>query len=151
MLCTQRQEGHLPSCMSIHSEGKKVLPPVSSGISLRRKWSKQACVEHKTTTGCRARSTSSWARKNLSWQLSRDGHLHGSGLSHAMTASPTLSFGASWRVGDAMVGRGNAGWTTSKSGHPCPCLNCPQGPPAEKTGQGSLLNRLSCPPKQPNW
>ena len=23
-------------------------------------------------------------------------------------------------VGDATVGRGNAGWTTSKSGHPCP-------------------------------
>ena len=23
--------------------------------------------------------------------------------------------------------RGNAGWTTSKSGHPCPCQNCSQG------------------------
>ena len=36
---------------------------------------------------------------------------------------------------------GNAGRTTSKSGHPCPCQNCPQRPSAEKkTGWGSLLN-----------
>ena len=28
----------------------------------------------------------------------------------------------------------------------CPCQNCSQGPPAEKTGRGSLLNRPSCPP-----
>ena len=33
-----------------------------------------------------------------------------------------------------MVGRGNAGWITSKSGHPCPCENCSQWPPAENTG-----------------
>ena len=25
--------------------------------------------------------------------------------------------------------------TTSKGGHPCPCQNCSQGPPAEKTGR----------------
>ena len=31
---------------------------------------------------------------------------------------------APWRAGDAEVGRGNAGWTTSKSEHPCPCQNC---------------------------
>ena len=37
-----------------------------------------------------------------------------------------------------------------KSGHPCPCQNCSQGPPAEKTGRGSLLNRPSCPPDDPN-
>ena len=34
-------------------------------------------------------------------------------------------------------GRGNAEWTASKSGHPCPCQNCSQRPPAEKTGRGS--------------
>ena len=34
-------------------------------------------------------------------------------------------FRTPWQVGDAMVGRGNAGWTMSKSGHPCPCQNCP--------------------------
>ena len=60
--------------------------------------------------------------------------------------SSKLSFRAPWKVDDAVVGRGNAGWTTSKSGHLCPCQNCSQGPPAEKTGGGSLLNRPSCPP-----
>ena len=54
---------------------------------------------------------------NLYWQLSRDGNLHGSGISHATTASPNPSFRASWRVGDAVVGRWNAGLTTSKDGH----------------------------------
>ena len=39
--------------------------------------------------------------------------------------------------------RRNGGWTTSKSGHPCPCQICSQGPSAEKTGRGSLLNRPS--------
>ena len=48
-----------------------------------------------------------------------------------------------------MVGRGNAGWTTSKSGHPCPYQNCSEGPLAEKTGRGSLLNRPLCPPDNP--
>ena len=38
--------------------------------------------------------------------------------------------------------RGNTGWTASKSGHPCPCQYCSQGPPAERTGRGSLLNLL---------
>ena len=42
----------------------------------------------------------------------------GSGMSHAITASPKLSFRAPWKVGDAVVGRGNAGRTTSKSGRP---------------------------------
>ena len=89
----------------------------------------------KPTTGCRARSTSLWVHRNIFWQLSRDGNLHGSGMSHAMTSSPEPSFRAPWRVVDAVVGRGNVRWTTSKSGHPCPCQNCSQGPPAEKTGR----------------
>ena len=46
--------------------------------------------------------------------------------------------------------RGSAWWTTSKSAHPHPSQSCSQGPPAEKTGRGSLLNRLSCPPYDPN-
>ena len=70
-------------------------------------------------------------------------------MSDAMTASPKLFFKAPWRVGDAMVGRGNAGWTTSKSGHPCPCQTCSRRPAAEKTGRASLPNRLSCPPDDP--
>ena len=48
-------------------------------------------------------------------------------------------------VAAAVVGRGNVGWTTSKSGHTCPCQNCSHGPSAEKTGRGSLLNRPSYP------
>ena len=75
--------------------------------------------------------------------------MHGSGISHATAASPKPSFKAPWRVGDAVVGRGNAGRTKSRSGHPCPCQNCLQGPPAERTGRGSLLNRPSCPPPLP--
>ena len=80
------------------------------------------------------RSTSLCFHRNLFWQLSRDGDLHGSGMSHATTASPKPSFRAPWRVGDAVVGRRNAGWTTSKSGPPCLGQNCSQGPPAENIG-----------------
>ena len=68
---------------------------------------------------------------------------------HATTVSSKPSFRAPWRVGNAVVGGSNAGLTTSKSGHPCPCQNCTQGPPAEKTGEGSLVNRSSCPTDGP--
>ena len=98
------------------------------------------------TTGCEARSTSLWVHRNLFWQLSRDGNLHGSGMLHAATASPKPSFSAPWRVGDAVVGRENAGWTTSKSGLACPCQNCSRGLPAERTGRRSLLNHPLCSP-----
>ena len=86
---------------------------------------------------------------NLFWQLSGYKKLHGSGMSHAMTASPKISIKTSSRVGDAVIGKGNAGWTMSKSEHICPCQNCSQGPPAEKTGGWSLLNRPSSPPNDP--
>ena len=76
-------------------------------------------------------------------------NLHDTGMSRAMIASPKPIFRAPWRVGDAVVDRGIAGWTTSKSGHPCPRQNCSRWPPAEKTGRGSLLNRPSCPPDDP--
>ena len=56
---------------------------------------------------------------------------------------------APWRVGDTMASRGNDGWATSKSGDLCPCQNCSQGPPAEETGRGSLLNRSACPSDDP--
>ena len=71
--------------------------------------------------------------------------LRGSGMSHATTAPPKPSFRASWRVGDAAVDRGNAGWTTSRSGHPCPCHDCSKWLLAEKTERGYLLSRPSCP------
>ena len=51
------------------------------------------------TTGCRARSTSLWINRNLSWQLSRDGNLHGPGMSHTTTTSPKPFSSASWREG----------------------------------------------------
>ena len=34
--------------------------------------------------------------------------------SHARTASPKPSFTAPWRVGDAVVGKGNAGWKSKR-------------------------------------
>ena len=49
---------------------------------------------------------------------------HGMGMSHTMTAGPKPSFRAPCTVGDVVVSRRIAGWTTSKSGHPCPCQNC---------------------------
>ena len=77
--------------------------------------------------------------------------MNDSSTPHATTASPKPSCRAPWWGGgdDAVFGRGNAGWTTSKSGHCCPCQNCSQWPPAEKTGIESLLNRPSCPPDDP--
>ena len=74
---------------------------------------------------------------------SLDGH---SDMSHTMTVSWKHHSGHLGGEGDAMVSRGNAGLTTSKSGHSCPCQNCSQGTPAEKIGRWSLLNRPLCPP-----
>ena len=99
--------------------------------------------------GYGTKSITLWVHRNLFWQQSRDGNLHNSVMSQARTASPKPSFRAPWRLGDAVVGRGKVGWTTSKSEHPCPCQDCSQGPPAEKTGRGSLLNRPSCPLDDP--
>ena len=50
-----------------------------------------------------------WVHRNLFWQKSRYRNLHGSGTSHATTASPKPSFRTPWRVGDNVVSRGNAG------------------------------------------
>ena len=90
-------------------------------------------LEHKTNDW-------EWSKINFfvgPQELSRDGNSHGSDMSHATAASPKPSFRAPWRLGDAVVGRGNVGRTTSKSGHPCPCQNL-QGPPAKKTRRESL-------------
>ena len=95
----------------------------------------------KPTNGCGARSTSLRAHRNLFWQLSREISLHGLGHKpHATTASPKSSFGAPRRAGDTVVVRGNAGWTTQRSGNPCACLNFSRCLPAEMTGRGSMLN-----------
>ena len=99
-----------------------VTQPLKS--SARGNFSASPTWSIRPTTGCRARSTSLWTHRNLFWQLSRDENLYGSVMSRATTASPKSSFRALWKVGDSVVGTGNAGWTTSKSGHPCPCQNC---------------------------
>ena len=76
-------------------------------------------------------------------------NLYGLGMSYATTASPKPSSRASWRVGHTIVGREYAGWTTSKSGHTCPCQNCSEGSLAAKTGRGSWLKCPSCPRDDP--
>ena len=120
-----------------------------SKLSARGNFSVSPTWSTRPVTGCRARSTLLSVHRNLFWPLSRDGHFHGSGMSHATTASPEPPFKALWRVGGAMVSRENVGWTTSKSGHPCPCQKCSLGPSAEKIGRQSLLNHPSCPHRDP--
>ena len=56
------------------------------------------------TTACRARSIFLWVHRNLLWQLSRDGNLHVSGMSHASTDSSDPCLRAPWRVGNTVVG-----------------------------------------------
>ena len=97
-------------------------------------------------TGCRARSTSLWVQRNLFWQLSRDGNSHGEGMSHATTASPKPSFKALWKLGDPWSAEEMLDEQYQRMNIPCPCQNCSQWPPAEKTGRGFLLNHPSCTP-----
>ena len=89
-------------------------------------------------TGCGTRSISLWVHRNFFWQLSRDTNLHGSGMPLPKTASecPKPPFRASWRVCDIVVSRGNAWWTTSKSGHFCPSAH------ARTAHKGLLQKRL---------
>ena len=79
-------------------------------------------LEHKTNDWVRSTTTflvgsqkpflATVKRRKLRWF----GHVtRYDSLSKTMVRAP-------WRVGDAVVGRGNAGWTTSKSGHPWPGL-----------------------------
>ena len=109
-------------------------------------------MEHRTNDWVRSKINSLVGPQETPLVTVKRENLHGSGMSHATTASPKPSFRIPWRVGSAVVGRGNAGWTTSKSAHPCPSKNCSQGPPAEKTGRGSLLNCPSCASDDPrDW
>ena len=140
--CSTVKKGFTWKCMKNQNSSKRsrLLKPSAWG-----NFSAPPTCSTRPMNGCEARSTSLWVHRNLFWQPSRDGNLHGSGMSHVTTASPKPSVTAPWRVGDVMVGRGNVGWTTSKSGHPCPSQNRSQWPLAEKTGKGSLVNHLSCP------
>ena len=63
-------------------------------------------------------------------------------MSRASTTSSKPSFRTPWRTVDAVVGRGNAKWTISKSRHPLPDQICSPRPPAEKTRKTSLLSRV---------
>ena len=96
------------------------------------------------TTRCGARSTSLWVHRNLFWQLSRDGNLHGSGMSHAMTAFQKPFFRAPWMAQWSAEERLDG--QHQKMDRP---TNAMQGPPAEKTGRVSLLSRPPCPPDDP--
>ena len=94
-----------------------------------------------------ATSTSLWLHRNPLRQLSKDGNLHGSGMSQATTTSPKPSSRVPWMVtpyfsSEEMLDGQHQGVDIP----PCPCHNCSQGPPAEKTGRGSLLNHPLCPP-----
>ena len=103
--------------------------------------------------GCLVKSTSLWVHRNLFWQLSRHGNWHSSGphVARYDSLSKTI-FQGTLGVGDTLVSRRNAEWTTSKSEHSYSCQNCSQGPPAEKTGRRPLLGRPLCsrlPPPSP--
>ena len=64
--------------------------------------------EHKTNNWVRSKINFLGVHRNLFLQLSRDGNLHGSGVSYAMTASPEPFLGVPWRMDETVVGRGNA-------------------------------------------
>ena len=64
-----------------------VVPSALGNVSASPTWSTRPM------TGCEARSTPLWVHRNLFWQLSTDGNLHGLGMSHATTASPKPSLG----------------------------------------------------------
>ena len=122
----------------------------------RRHFSVFPTLSTRPTTACGARSASLWVHRDLFWNCQETETrkqvqaLQAPDMSHATTASPEPSFMEPWRLGDAAVSRGNAGWTTSKTGHPCPFQKRSQGPAAEKKKTGrSLLNRPSCPPDDP--
>ena len=61
-----------------------------------------------------------------------------------MVWTPKPSFQAAWKVGHATIGSENAGWTTSKGGHPCNAGTAHNGF-LQKRLEESLLNCLSCP------
>ena len=52
-------------------------------------------------------------------------------------------------MGNAMVSRGNAGWTTSNTGHHCPCQNCSKGLPVKRLKE-DLCRIVPHVPQQPS-
>ena len=97
------------------------------------------------TAGCWTRLTPLMVHRNLFWQRSRAGTLHGWGLSCATIASPHHPSGnlGGWMM-PWSTEKNIGGWTVSKSGYLASCQNCSWWLPTEKTGRGSLLNCPSC-------
>ena len=138
---------HWPCLLTLQKGSRFLKPNAWGNFSASPAWSTRPM------TGCGTISASMWVHMNPFWQLSRDGNLHGSGMSHALTASSKPCFRTPRRVGNAMDGRGNAGWTTSKGAHLCACQNCsqwsPAKPPKKKNGRQSQLSHPSCTPLNP--
>ena len=151
-----------------HSSSSTVVKHVSYLLTLKKriKAFETMCMRKLLHISYPEHKTNDWVQSKINflvgpqepplahiWQLLRDGNLHGSGMSHATTASPKPSSREPWRVGEAVVGRENAGWTTSKSEHICPGQNCSQGAPAEKKKKNwkniSAESALTSP-RQPN-
>ena len=121
---------------------------------------------HDTGNGCAATNTQrSWnqwlqCQKNMAARWPRTGSsvdwaAGGRPCSLQLSSSvrqplQKLSFRAPWRVGNSIVGRGNAGGTKAKIEHPWLCQNRSQWPSAvQQAGRESLLNCLSRPPDDP--
>ena len=67
-------------------------------------------------------------------------------MSHAMTASPKPSSGAPWRVGSAVVSRGNSGGQHQRVEILAHSRTAHKGLLQKRLEEGSQLNRPSCPP-----
>ena len=102
--------------------------------------SKTKCPRELVCISCLEHKTNDWVRREINIPVSpQDLRLSsvtgrklawfGHATRHDSLSKP--SFRTPWMTGDAAVGRGNAGWTPSKSVHPCPCRNCSQRPPAD--------------------
>ena len=141
----KRSGGATPSASQAGSSRTSLLSPPSSSMAVKHglclltlkkriqvcettRLRKRLCISSlstRRTTGCRARSTSLWVHGTSSGNcqgmetcMVRACHMPRQPLQN----HPSGHLG----VGDADVGRGNAGWTTTKSGHPCSFQNCSQ-------------------------
>ena len=112
-----------------------ILDPDLFETKCLRNFSASPTSSTRPTTGYGANSISMWVHMNLFLQLSRDGNLHGSGMSHA-TRQPVQNHPS-----------GHLGHRRDRQRN-IPAM-CSQGPQANKTGRGSLLSRSSYSPDHP--
>ena len=125
---TKRSDGAAPWASQARSSCTCLLSPPSSSVAVngcclltpkkRIQAFETKCLGKLLRISFLTHKTNDWVRSKINFLL---GHERGSGMSNATTASPKPPFRAPWGMGDVVVGRGNAEWTTSKSGHPCPC------------------------------